>query len=123
MGAFSKAQEEGGKVFEALVEGEYANPVIVVDEIDKASADAQYDPLGALYSLLEHDTAGSFIDEFAEVAIDASQVIWVATANGVFRFDGHRFVRFSLAVSTPLIEEAIRRMKPWFAARNKGPRD
>jgi len=70
-----------GKVFEALVDGQYANPVIVVDEIDKASADAQYDPLGALYSLLEHDTAGSFTDEFAEVPIDASQVIWITTAN------------------------------------------
>jgi ATP-dependent Lon protease len=70
-----------GKVFEALVEGQYANPVIVVDEIDKASADAQYDPLGAMYSLLEHDTAGAFMDEFAEVAIDASQVIWIMTAN------------------------------------------
>jgi ATP-dependent Lon protease len=70
-----------GKVFEALVEGQYANPVIVVDEIDKASADAQYDPLGAMYSLLEHDTAGAFIDEFAEIAIDASQVIWILTAN------------------------------------------
>jgi ATP-dependent Lon protease len=70
-----------GKVFEALVDGEYANPVIVVDEIDKASSDAQYDPLGALYSLLEHDTAQNFTDEFAEVPIDASQVIWVTTAN------------------------------------------
>ena len=70
-----------GKVFETLVDGQYANPVIVVDEIDKASADAQYDPLGALYSLLEHDTASSFVDEFAEVAIDASQVIWITTAN------------------------------------------
>jgi ATP-dependent Lon protease len=70
-----------GKVFEALVDGQYANPVIVVDEIDKASADAQYDPLGAMYSLLEHDTAGAFMDEFAEVAIDASQVIWIMTAN------------------------------------------
>ena len=70
-----------GKVFEALVDGQYANPVIVVDEIDKASADAQYDPLGALYSLLEHDTAATFMDEFAEVAIDASQVIWIMTAN------------------------------------------
>ncbi|MDZ4129274.1 MAG: AAA family ATPase, partial [Hydrogenophaga sp.] len=70
-----------GKVFEALVDGQYANPVIVVDEIDKANADAQYDPLGALYSLLEHDTAQSFVDEFAEVPIDASQVIWVTTAN------------------------------------------
>ena len=70
-----------GKVFEALVDGQYANPVIVIDEIDKASADAQYDPLGALYGLLEHDTAGTFMDEFAEVAIDASQVIWIMTAN------------------------------------------
>jgi len=70
-----------GKVFEAIVDGQYANPVIVVDEIDKAAADAQYDPLGALYGLLEHDTACSFMDEFAEVAIDASQVIWIMTAN------------------------------------------
>ncbi|MBI2769918.1 MAG: AAA family ATPase [Burkholderiales bacterium] len=70
-----------GKVFDALVEGQYANPVIVVDEIDKAAADAQYDPLGSLYSLLEHDTAATFMDEFAEVAIDASQVIWIMTAN------------------------------------------
>ncbi|MBL0728114.1 AAA family ATPase [Piscinibacter sp. HJYY11] len=70
-----------GKVFETLVDGQYANPVLVVDEIDKAGGEHAYDPLGALYSLLEHDTAGSFTDEFAEVPIDASQVIWVATAN------------------------------------------
>lgn len=53
----------------------------MVDEIDKASGDAQYDPLGSLYSLLEHDTAQNFVDEFAEVPIDASQVIWITTAN------------------------------------------
>ena len=70
-----------GKVFETLVDGQYANPVMVVDEIDKTGGEHAYDPLGALYSLLEHDTAGQFTDEFAEVAIDASQVIWVATAN------------------------------------------
>ena len=70
-----------GKVFETLVHGEYANPVMVVDEIDKAGGDGQYDPLGALYSLLEHDTAREFIDEFAEVPIDAGEVVWIATAN------------------------------------------
>jgi ATP-dependent Lon protease len=70
-----------GKIFETLVDGAYANPVMVVDEIDKARGEHAYDPLGALYGLLEHDTASSFIDEFAEVSIDASQVIWVATAN------------------------------------------
>ena len=70
-----------GKVFETLVDGQYANPVMVIDEIDKAGGEQAYDPLGPLYSLLEHDTASTFVDEFAEVAIDASQVIWVATAN------------------------------------------
>jgi ATP-dependent Lon protease len=70
-----------GKVFETLVDGAYANPVMVVDEIDKARGEHAYDPLGALYSLLEQDTAGTFTDEFAEVPIDASQLIWVATAN------------------------------------------
>ncbi len=70
-----------GKIFETLVDGAYANPVMVVDEIDKARAEHAYDPLGALYALLEHDTAGCFTDEFAEVSIDASQMIWVATAN------------------------------------------
>ncbi len=70
-----------GKIFETLVDGAYANPVMVVDEIDKARGEHAYDPLGALYGLLEHDTAATFTDEFADVSIDASQVIWVATAN------------------------------------------
>lgn len=70
-----------GKVFDSLVNGDYANPVIVVDEIDKVSGDSQYDPLGSLYTLLEHDTACDFVDEFAEVPIDASEVVWIATAN------------------------------------------
>jgi ATP-dependent Lon protease len=70
-----------GKVFEALVHGSYANPVIIIDEIDKASGDTNYDPLGALYALLEHETAASFTDEFAEVPIDAASVVWIATAN------------------------------------------
>lgn len=80
----SSAQWKGGKpgkVFENLVYGEYANPVLVVDEIDKANSDTQYDPLGSLYSLLEQETSSAFIDEFANVPIDASKVIWVCTAN------------------------------------------
>ncbi|MBU6436084.1 MAG: AAA family ATPase [Betaproteobacteria bacterium] len=70
-----------GKVFDTLFKGDYANPVIVVDEIDKASSTGQYDPLGALYGLLEHDSACEFVDEFVELPIDCSHVVWVATAN------------------------------------------
>ena len=70
-----------GKVFDTFLNGDYANPVIVVDEIDKASADGQYDPLGALYELLEVETATRFVDEFVELPIDASGAVWLATAN------------------------------------------
>jgi len=74
-----------GKVFDTLVNGDYANPVLVVDEIDKAASDGQYDPLGALYGLLEQDTAREFVDEFAEVPLDCSEIVWVATANDAAR--------------------------------------
>ncbi|MEO8718265.1 MAG: AAA family ATPase [Burkholderiales bacterium] len=74
-----------GKVFETFLNGEYANPVMVVDELDKTSADGQYDPLGALYGLLEIDTAMRFVDEFAEIPIDASGAVWFATANDASR--------------------------------------
>ena len=74
-----------GKVFETFLNGEYANPVMVVDELDKASADGQYDPLGALYELLESQTAMRFIDEFAEIPINASGAVWFATANDASR--------------------------------------
>ena len=70
-----------GKVFDTFLNGDYANPVIVVDELDKASGDGQYDPLGALYELLEIKTATRFIDEFVELPIDASGAVWLATAN------------------------------------------
>jgi len=70
-----------GKVASALVGGEYANPLMVLDEVDKAGGDSRYDPMGALYGLLEHDTARSFKDEFIEVEMDASHILWVSTAN------------------------------------------
>mgnify|MGYP003694588409 CR=1 FL=1 len=48
-----------GKVAQTLIEGEYANPVVVLDEVDKAGGDHRYDPMGALYALLERDTASA----------------------------------------------------------------
>jgi ATP-dependent Lon protease len=70
-----------GKVAQTLVEGEYANPVLVLDEVDKAGGDHRYDPMGALYGLLERDTAAHFKDEFIDLDMDASHILWVATAN------------------------------------------
>ena len=99
-----------GKVFETLVDGQYANPVMVVDEIDKAGGEHAYDPLGALYSLLEHDTAQAFIDEFAEVPIDASQLIWVATANDERSIPEPILNRMNVFEIEPPTPEAARRI-------------
>ncbi|TFW29106.1 AAA family ATPase [Massilia horti] len=70
-----------GKVAERLVRGQFANPVLVLDEVEKASGSSQSDPLAALYQLLEPETACAFRDEFIDVEIDASQIFWVLTAN------------------------------------------
>jgi ATP-dependent Lon protease len=85
-----------GKVFDTFLNGDYANPVIVVDEIDKASGDGQYDPLGALYELLEIETATRFVDEFVEVPIDASGALWLATANDAGRIPEPLLSRLSV---------------------------
>lgn len=98
-----------GKVFDTLVNGDYANPVMVIDEIDKAGGDSQYDPLGALYSLLELQTAREFVDEFAEVPLDCSQIVWVATANDAARIPAPILNRMNIyEVPAPDFEGARR---------------
>jgi ATP-dependent Lon protease len=98
-----------GKVFDTFVNGDYANPVIVVDEIDKASADGQYDPLGALYELLETETATRFVDEFVELPIDASGAVWLATANDTKRIPEPLLSRLAVyEIDAPDAEGAAR---------------
>ena len=70
-----------GMVAKSLIEGEMANPVMLLDEVDKSSGSANHDPLGALYALLESETAASFVDEYLEVPIDTTGITWVFTAN------------------------------------------
>lgn len=106
-GSSSKWGESGiGKVAQSFAHGKRANPLIVLDEVDKVSGDKRYDPLGSLYSLLEKETAAKFIDEALEVPIDASHVIWVATANYLNRIPEPIVSRFTIIeVSSPCKEE------------------
>jgi ATP-dependent Lon protease len=99
-----------GKVFDTFVNGDYANPVIVVDEIDKASAEGHYDPLGALYGLLETDTATRFVDEFVELPIDASGAVWLATANDAARIPEPLLNRLSVYEIDPPDPEGAARI-------------
>ena len=71
-----------GTVFEALVKGTHANPILLLDEIDKAHRNSyRGDPLASLHSLLETSTNNAVRDISADFDMDASHVIWIATAN------------------------------------------
>ena len=96
-----------GKVAERLVRGHYANPVVVLDEVEKASGSSQSDPLAALYQLLEPETARAFRDEFIDVEIDASQIFWVLTANSTDGIPSPLLSRMAVyEVPRPTFEQA-----------------
>lgn len=78
-------------------------------------------PDGAFYIYAD---VSDFTDNSLEFCQQLLEATGVATAPGI-DFDpveGRHFVRFSFAVSTPEIEEAIRRIGPWLASRNRGSR-
>ena len=98
-----------GKVAERLVRGQYANPVVVLDEVEKASGSTQSDPLAALYQLLEPETSRAFRDEFIDVEIDASQIFWVLTANSTDGIPAPLLNRMAVYdVPAPTPEQAAR---------------
>lgn len=75
------AEGSVGFIAKSLIDSAYANPLILIDEIDKASDDSRYNPLNPFYSLLETHSSKRFKDEALEIELDASRIIWVATAN------------------------------------------
>jgi ATP-dependent Lon protease len=72
---------QAGQVFTALVQLGLANPLILLDEIDKTARDSRFEVLGALYGLLEPGTARRFKDEAVQLEMDASRILWIGTAN------------------------------------------
>lgn len=70
-----------GSVFELVVLGRYANPIILLDEIDKAGKLREGHALASLHSLLEPITSERVRDISLDFEFNASRVIWVATAN------------------------------------------
>lgn len=73
-----------GHVLQALLSGESASPVVLLDEIDKAYTQNRDDaPLDVLHDLWEPEGAGCFVDDCVGVPVDASHIFWFATANSV----------------------------------------
>ena len=70
-----------GKFVQALRECGSANPVILLDEVDKIGNSYQGDPASALLEVLDPEQNAAFLDHYLDVRVDLSQVLFVCTAN------------------------------------------
>jgi ATP-dependent Lon protease len=95
-----------GVVVDAVVRCGYANPMILLDELDKVPRQDSSPIDGPLHALLEHVTARRFRDEYLKVRADLSHVNWIATCNDLDKLSRPIRSRFtSFKVRPPSHEE------------------
>ncbi len=70
-----------GKIIQALIETNTANPVIMLDEIDKIGNSYQGDPSSALLEVLDPEQNSQFLDHYIDARVDLSKVLFICTAN------------------------------------------
>ena len=97
-----------GKLVQALKEVSVANPVIMLDEVDKIGASYQGDPASALLEVLDPEQNSEFLDHYLDLRVDLSKVLFVCTANQLDTIPGPLLDRMeTLRLSGYIAEEKL----------------
>ncbi|QCU91157.1 endopeptidase La [Thiomicrorhabdus sediminis] len=97
-----------GKFIQALKDCETANPVIMLDEIDKIGASYQGDPASALLEVLDPEQNNEFMDHYMDIRFDLSNALFVCTANTLDSIPGPLLDRMEvIRLSGYITEEKV----------------
>lgn len=117
-----------GRIIQNLKKVKSANPVFVLDEVDKVGNDIHGDPESALLEVLDPEQNNTFYDNYLEMDFDLSKVMFIATANNIETIspalrDRMEMIDISGYITEEKIEIAKRHLIPDQLENNGLPKD